>query len=183
MTDTNRPDSGADPRDALFSAEHLMQDLGRRTGNAAVLLLTMSGLRVLQQVLAVTVIARLISPGEYGVYALAMPSVVLAMALSNFGLPQAIIQRKDMTHRLASTLFWLNVLFGLMAMVVVASLSWWAAGFFDEPRLVPVFQAISLAILGSAMAGNTLPSCAGHCACAKKNTSTWAPNFSGWAWR
>ncbi len=143
----------ADPRDALFDTGHVMSDIGRRTGNAAILLLVMSGLRILQQILAVMVIARLINPTEYGIFALAMPGVFLAMALSNFGLPQAVIQHPHMTHRLATALFWLNLAFGLLATVVVAALAWPAAAFFDEPQVGPVFLVVSLGVLFSAVSG------------------------------
>ena len=143
----------ADPRDAIFDVDHIQKNLGKHTGNAAVVLLLMSILRTAQQILAVTITARLIGPAEYGIFALAMPGVVIAIALSNFGLPQAIIQRKHMTHKLASTLFWLNVTFGVVAMLAVALLSWWAGDFFREPRVVPVFQVISLAVLFAAMSG------------------------------
>lgn len=141
----------ADPRDAMFDTSQMMKDLGSRAGNASIILLVMSVLKMLQQILSIALLARLVGPEDYGVFALAMPGVMLALALSSFGLPQAIIQKKEITHSLVSTLFWLNVGFGIIATVVVAALAWPAAAFFHEPRVVPVFQVISLAVLFSAL--------------------------------
>ncbi len=147
------PEPGPDPRDAVFDTRDLHADLGRRTGDASVLLLIMSGLKTVQQFVAIAIVARLIGPAEYGVFALALPGVMLARALSNFGLPQAIVQSPAMTHGLATTLFWTNLaLAGIMASAL-AALAWPAAWLFDDPRVTSVMQVLSLFVLLSAAIG------------------------------
>lgn len=142
-----------DPRDQIFDVAHLKTNIGARTGRAAGTLLLMSGLRILLQVASISVLARLISPDEYGIFALAAPGVALGLALSNFGLSQAIILRPQMTHRLASSLFWVSTIFGILATLAIAALAGIAAGFFNEPRVAPVFQVSAFAVLLSAMVG------------------------------
>lgn len=150
MSTTSPPE---DPRDALFAMPETARGLGRKAGGASVFILAMSALRVLLQLGSIAVIARLIPPAEYGIFAMALPGVMLAMALSSFGLPQAVIQKPHITHAQVSTLFWANVALGVIATGVVVGLAVPAAAWFDEPRVTPVFQAIGLSVLFSAVAG------------------------------
>ena len=143
--------SEADPRDALFDTSKITKNLGQRTGRASIVVLMVSMLRVVLQIASISVLGRLIPPEEFGVFALAVPGVMLALALSSFGLPQAVIQRKAITHQEVSSLFWMSFLFAAIATIVVASLSHPAAVYFKEPRLEPVFVIVSLSILLSVM--------------------------------
>lgn len=151
----NSPSSSGtpDPRDALFDTTEVEKGLKRKTAAASFLILSMAALKTVQQFAAIAILARLIPPSEYGIYALAVPAVMLGMALSTFGLPQALVQRREMTHDLASTLFWLNVIFGLAAAGLVAAVALPAAAYYDELRVVPVFYAVTAAVFFAALAG------------------------------
>ncbi|MBE3640528.1 lipopolysaccharide biosynthesis protein [Mangrovicoccus algicola] len=143
----------ADPRDALFRIDLEARQLARAAGGASVYVLFMAFLKAAQQLGSIAIIARLVPPEDFAVFALAMPGVVLATVLSNFGLPQAIIQRREITHAQVSALFWCNALLGLAASLVLAAIAVPAAGWFDEPRVTPIFLAISASVLLAAMAG------------------------------
>jgi len=140
-----------DPRDAIFDTDSLQAGLGRRAGRASVFVLFVSGLKVLQQLVSVAVIARLVPPADYGIFVMALPAVMIAMALSNFGLPQAIVQHRTITHLHVSALFWLNLGFALAMTGALFALAWPAAGWYGEPRVAPVFQIVSFSLLFSAM--------------------------------
>ena len=75
-----------DPRDALFDTTEVEKGLKRKTAAASFLILTMAALKTVQQFAAIAILARLIPPSEYGIYALVVPAVMLGMALSTFGL-------------------------------------------------------------------------------------------------
>lgn len=142
-----------DPRDAIFDTSKIMKNLGSRAGKASVAMLALSGLRTLQQIGSIAIIGRLVPPEEYAIYALAVPGVMLALALSNFGLPQAVIQRKEIRHWEVSTLFWLNVAFSCVAALALVLLAYPAADIFEEPKVRPVFQAVAISVIFSALAG------------------------------
>ncbi|WP_161556094.1 oligosaccharide flippase family protein [Mangrovicoccus ximenensis] len=143
----------ADPRDKLFELELEHRDLGRKAGGASIYVLFMAFLKAAQQLGSIAIIARLVPPEDFAVFALAMPGVVLATVLSNFGLPEAIIQKKVISHAQVSALFWSNAAVGLLASLGLAALSVPAAGWFNEPRVTPIFQAIAASVLLSALAG------------------------------
>lgn len=145
-----------DPRDAMFATADIERKLGSHAGNSSVIVLVVSAVRLVQQIAAVAVLARLISPGEYGIFAMTVPAVMVAMALSNFGLPQAIVQSKTITHAQVSALFWINFVFGLVASIAMAALAGPAAAYYNQPLVKPVFQVVSLSLLFSVMSSQYL---------------------------
>lgn len=144
-------DESTDPRDRIFELAAGTRGIGRRAGGASIMVLAVSFFKVALQLGSIAILARLIPPAEYAVFVLALPGVVIATALSNFGLPQAIIQKPAITHLQVSTLFWANAAFALVATVAVMLLSVPAAGWFDDPRVTPVFQVIAFSVLLSAL--------------------------------
>jgi PST family polysaccharide transporter len=55
-----------------------------------------------------------------------------------------VIQRQDHNSRFLSTVFWANVIFGLIAMTMVIAVSPLAASFWREERLIPVLAVLSV---------------------------------------
>src|ERR1019366_5402393 len=83
------------------------------------------------------VLARLLSPGQFGTVAMLALFTGLAAAFVDSGFSSALIQRQDITRRDESTVFWFNL--GVAALVGAAL---WAsgplmAGFYNNPLLTP----------------------------------------------
>lgn len=147
------PAAAGDPRDAVFDVAGLERRIGRRAGRSSVQVLAISFLKVAVLFGGIAVIARLVPPAEYGIFALAMPAVALAQTLSTFGLPQAVVQRRAIGHAEASTLFWLNLAFAAIAAAAVVALAGPAARIFDSAEVAPVFRALAGAVLLAAAVG------------------------------
>lgn len=145
-----------DPRDAMFATADIERNLGRHAGNSSIIVLVIAAAKLVQQIGSVAILARLIGPEDYGIFAMTMPAVTVAMALSNFGLPQAIVQRKTITHAEVSALFWINLVFGLVSSLAMAALAGPAADYYNEPLVKPVFQVVSLSILFSVLTSQYL---------------------------
>lgn len=140
-----------DPRDAFFSVDKHAANLGRRTGNASRLVLMVAALKFILHLAAVAIIARLVPPEEFGIAALAMPIVLIATQLSQFGLAEPIVQRPSIRHETVSALFWFNLALGVCLGGVVFLLSWPAVGFYNEPRVDGVFHAMAFSIFFAAL--------------------------------
>lgn len=149
-------ETDTDPRDHLFDAARIDKRLGRRAGGASIFALAIAALKVLQQIASIAIIARLIPPSDYGIYAMALPGVLIASALSNFGLPQAIVQRKTISHAEVSVLFWLNLVFAMIVTAVLVSLAGPIATYYGNPEVESVFQVVSLSLLFSAASSQYL---------------------------
>lgn len=146
----------ADERDRFFDVSGLKGQVGKLSGKGGAFTLLSSLIKVILLLGTTAILARLIPPSEFGVVALAMPVLVIGSNLSQFGLAQAIVQKQDVTHALASSLFWLNAALGLGVGLCMALLGWPAMGYFDEPRVGLVFPALALSVLLGALSAQYL---------------------------
>lgn len=95
------------------------------------------------------VMARLLTPADFGVVAMATPLLALAALLADIGLSQAAVADQKLTQRQLSFLFWLNMGVTAALALLVVVLAPLVAMFYNEPRVAPVVAALGgLMILG-----------------------------------
>lgn len=96
------------------------------------------------------VLARLLTPVDFGVVALASVFVALAQLVVDQGLGDALIQRREITRRHIDTAFWAAVVTGVLLTGAGLLLAGPIAALLDEPELAPILQVLSLTfVLGS----------------------------------
>ena len=103
-------------------------------------------------VLYTAVLARLLSPRDFGLVALGTAVAGLLQVFRDAGLSTATIQRENITHAQVSNLFWINLgVAGIAssAMAISAPLLAW---FFREPPLVGVAVMLSVGFLFDGLA-------------------------------
>lgn len=61
-----------------------------------------------------TVLARIIDNHQFGLLTVSLVIIALADTLSDFGIANSIIQRKEISHLELTTLYWLNVGLGIV---------------------------------------------------------------------
>lgn len=147
------PPSEPDPRDAFFDTGRETDGLGRQVANVSIGVLAISALKVLVMFAGVAILARLVVPAEYGIFALAMPVIAISLSLSSLGLPQAIVQRPQITHAEASTLFWMNIGFATVIAALFAAMGGFAARIFDTPEVAGVYRVIAISVVFGSMVG------------------------------
>lgn len=97
------------------------------------------------QVGGTMVLARLLTPGDFGVVAMVTSVTGFIASFKDAGLTMATVQRERIDHQTVSTLLWINVALSVAMMAVTALLAPAIAAIFGEPRLV----WITLALAGS----------------------------------
>lgn len=102
------------------------------------------------------VLARLLSPKEYGVVAIATVIIVFLQMFCTMGIGPAIIQRKDLSEQDLNSIFTFSLSIGTVLSTLFFCSSWAIAAFYDNPQLVPVCQILSVALL--AASANMVPS-------------------------
>jgi O-antigen/teichoic acid export membrane protein/glycosyltransferase involved in cell wall biosynthesis len=89
------------------------------------------------------VVARLLSPADYGLFGMAMVYLGVAMLMSEAGLLPVVIQPKELDRELAARLGGLGLAAGTVVGVASVALSGVVAWFFHEPRVQAVIIALS----------------------------------------
>ena len=93
------------------------------------------------------ILARLLTPDDFGIVAFATLAVTYLSILKDFGLGPALIHRRQNVDEAANTVFTLNLLLGAgltLAGIAVAPL---VATFFREPLVTPVLRWLSLTFI------------------------------------
>ncbi len=96
------------------------------------------------------VLARLLTPADFGLVAMATAVIALVELMSAFGFDVALIQRRDVTRVHYDTAWTFNVILGVCIGVLIAVLAIPASEFYREPRLALIMPvlALSSAVLG-----------------------------------
>ncbi|HET8996884.1 MAG TPA: lipopolysaccharide biosynthesis protein [Acetobacteraceae bacterium] len=95
-------------------------------------------------VISMVVLARLLSPVDFGVVAMAIFIVGLIEVLGDAGLALQIIRHPDPQCRELNTVFTLELLIGLTLCAVMILVAPIGAAFFHEPRLTLVIRVMAL---------------------------------------
>lgn len=100
---------------------------------------------------ATIVVARLLSPGDYGLMAMATVLTGYVQVFYEMGIGAAVIQREHVTDEELSSLFWALVFWGAVLALFCLLLAYPTVLVFQEPRLFHVTQAAAaLLVLGTA---------------------------------
>ena len=92
-------------------------------------------------------LARLLTPAEYGLAGMALAFTGLAVVFSDVGLGVALVQRDEITEEDRCTAFWMSVGAGVVLMTIGILSAPLLASFYGEPRVAPLFAAVSVSFL------------------------------------
>src|SRR5882757_6045450 len=126
-----------------------------RTGNneirrlairGAAATLSASGLALAAQVISTVILARLLTPADFGVVAMVTTFSLLLVSFGLNGFTEAVIQCEEIDQYTASNLFWLNTGAGLVLAIAFAAGGSLLAGFYRNPLVAHVAMGISVGI-------------------------------------
>ncbi len=100
--------------------------------------------RQLLSIASVATVARMLGPGAYGVMGMANLLIVFILNFRDLGTGSAIIQRREISNRFLSSLFWVNFTFGIVLAIFVCGVSPLVAKFFQTPELISILCVLSL---------------------------------------
>src|SRR4029077_12753061 len=108
---------------SLLSTEHLQADLRGRSLRGGFVTITSQGTQFVIQSISTVVLARLLTPTDFGLVAMVVAVTGLGQAFADLGLSEATIQTEDINHNQVSILFWVNAAIGATLTTLVASLA------------------------------------------------------------
>ncbi|HQG49312.1 MAG TPA: oligosaccharide flippase family protein, partial [Sedimentisphaerales bacterium] len=131
----------------LFDSQHLSRDLAAKSVRGGVTTVTAQGAQFLLHLAGTMVLARLLTPNDYGLIGMVMVVVQFAAMFKDAGLSMATVQRETISHEQISTLFWINLFIsGFLGLCVLISAPW-VARFYGKPELTSVTAVLSLSFL------------------------------------
>jgi PST family polysaccharide transporter len=98
-------------------------------------------------ILISAILARLLTPSDFGLIAMVVVFSNFVYIFSDFGLTSAIVQKKEVSDEALSSTFWINVGLGAVLTVALAASAPLIAAFYSEPRLTPIVVFISTTFL------------------------------------
>ncbi len=105
-----------------------------------------SGSQVVTFVVSI-ILARLLEPEVYGTIALVTVFIALLQVFVNSGFGTALIQKKDADTLDFSTIFYFNVVFGVLMYLLMFAIAPFIAWFYENPELTPLVRVLSLTLL------------------------------------
>ncbi|MCK1317388.1 MULTISPECIES: MOP flippase family protein [unclassified Bradyrhizobium] len=112
--------------------------------------------RITISVGSMTIFARLLPADDFGLLAMATVVTNFAAILRDMGTAAALVQKHELSQDLIDTVFWSNVLFGLVTGGAVAASSPLWAFLFHVPRLETILLALSLSFPVAALGASHL---------------------------
>jgi polysaccharide transporter, PST family len=134
-----------------FGENRTDEDLGRRSLRGGVISLASRAINAVVQVASVIVLARLLSPEDYGLVSMVSAIIGIAPLLIDLGTRDAVIQQPHIRSGEISTLFWMTFALGCLFAGLVAASGPLIAGFYGEPRLTVVAAVSSLSLFGMSL--------------------------------
>lgn len=99
----------------------------------------------------IVVLARLLTPNDYGLIGMVAVVIGFAQMFKDAGLSMATVQKDHISHEQISTLFWINILISAFLGVCVLAGSPLVARFYGRPELRAVTAALSFSFIISGL--------------------------------
>ena len=126
----------ADQANHHFRTDHLRSDLKGRSIRGGAVTLAGQGFHFALQMGSTMVLARLLTPGDFGLVAMVAAITGFVVVCKDAGLSMATVQSRAIDHAQISTLFWINVALSGAMVLLLAALAPAIALLYGEPRLV-----------------------------------------------
>src|ERR1700730_8106499 len=140
-------------KDRYFGTDHLKTNLGGRTARGGAVAITAQALKFIITIGATSILARLLTPQDYGLIGMVAFVTAFVSLYKDLGLAAATIQRPEISFDQISTLFWINASLSVAVCIFTIAIAPLVSWFYGEPRLtsITVITAVGFIISGLAV--------------------------------
>ena len=104
------------------------------------------------QFLVMIVMARVLSPDDYGLIGMLAVFIAVAQSLVDSGFSQALIRKQGRTRTDESTVFFFNIVVGILLYGILYLISPFVAAFYESPELEPLMKVVCLSVVFNSLA-------------------------------
>ena len=140
------------PADPFFSRDHLQANLAGRTMRGGTIAITTQGIKFCITIVATSILARLLTPEDYGLIGMVAFVIAFLSTYKDLGLAAATIQIPDLNSDQVSTLFWINVSVSATVSILIVAISPFISRFYGESRLTGIASVTAIGFLISGFA-------------------------------
>ncbi len=142
--ENNGQRSKAAGSERYFSTDHLMESIGGRTARGGLVTIVSHGCKFVVGIVATAIMARLLTPNDYGLIGMAAVITVFVSMFKDLGLSLATVQRAEINYEQISTLFWVNLAFSGLITILLVIASPLIGWFYGEPRVTRIAAVIAI---------------------------------------
>ena len=135
----------------IFTDNSLSRNLGQKSVKGGVSTICVQIIKLVLRTGTTVILARLLTPADFGIIAMVSVVVNLAAMFKDAGLSLATIQKEQISHEQVSNLFWINLLISMalgLCMVLGAPLVTW---FYGKSELTNVTAVLSISFILSGL--------------------------------
>ncbi len=129
------------------ATDYLVDNLRDRSIRGGTAIGISQGAQFVLGLASTAILARLLTPDDFGIVAMAGTLTGLLVLFLDLGLTTATVQRADLSGSQVSALFWINaatgVALGGLTIATAPAVAW----FYGRPELVPVTMALGLSLI------------------------------------
>lgn len=130
-----------------LETKHLLSDIGGHTARGGAVTIMSHGLKVLISIVATAVLARLLTPHDYGLIGMVAVATNFISMFKDMGLSYPTVQQQQISFDQVSTLFWINVSVSVALIAITAAIAPVLSWFYGEPRLTLIAIMMALGFL------------------------------------
>jgi PST family polysaccharide transporter len=127
----------------IFESEHLSHDLGGKALRGGGITLASQGVLFGINLIRAIILARLLTPEDFGLIGMVTVFVNFAVMFKDAGLSMATVQRARITEEQISSLFWCNIALSLGLGLVICAAAPLVSLFYGKPELTRITIALS----------------------------------------
>jgi len=131
----------------FFNTDDVKASLGQKSVRSGLAIGGGQALRFSMQMVLNIILARLLTPEEFGIVAMVVAILGFLLVMKDLGLTYATIQKADITHAQSSNLFWINAGFSFLVVFAMMIASPWLAAFYNQPEVEHITIWIALSFL------------------------------------
>ncbi|HWX14998.1 MAG TPA: lipopolysaccharide biosynthesis protein [Chthoniobacterales bacterium] len=130
-----------------FKTDHLLHNLKGHTISSGVVTMLAQGVKFLLNLISTMILARLLSPRDFGLVAMVTTITGFLRVFKDAGLSIATVQRERLTQAQVSNLFWINLAVSALSTFIVAASAPIIAQFYHNRSLFSVTLLLSTTFL------------------------------------
>src|SRR5688572_13127830 len=136
---------------SLFTANIAQKGHGRSSLKGGAISLAARMINAILQIGTVILLARMLTPEDYGLVAMVTAITGFAPVFVDLGTRDAVVQRENISEGEVSALFWITLVVGGICCALVLAAAPLISKFYSEPRLSSIAFVSALTFVTSAL--------------------------------